>query len=167
MEIALKGGAIALIDDADYPLVSGRSWLLRKTSCAGLLYAYAHLPRAGGRQRIVLMHRLILPQVYGMVTDHINGNGLDNRRANLRICTQAENCRNSRKSKNNTVGFKGVFRRGAKFRAAIFVDGATIVLGRFSSPVEAARAYDSAAEKHYGEFAATNRRLGLLPGEIA
>jgi len=104
------------------------------------------------------MHRVILDAPMNMLVDHINGNGLDNRRENLRICTNTENLRNRGKDRDNTSGYKGVvIKKGEKkFRAQIRVNQKTIHLGSFSTPEEAARAYDDAAREYFGEFAWTN-----------
>jgi hypothetical protein len=114
------------------------------------------------------MHKLLTgwPQ-----TDHINGNGLDNRRCNLRPVTSQQNRANQRKTRG-TSQFKGVYlrRRERNWEAAIKVNRRRIYLGTFSSEVEAARAYDAAARHHFGEFAALNfPRVGerlALPREV-
>jgi hypothetical protein len=105
------------------------------------------------------MHRLILNINSRHVhIDHINGNGLDNRRENIRVCTLAENNRNRRSYKNNRIGFKGVSEtvQGKRWNARITNNGNVLSLGSHSSPEEAARAYDTAAKKLHGEFANLN-----------
>lgn len=109
-----------------------------------------------------MMHRLILDVPKGAEVDHINGNGLDNRRRNLRICTRSENQWNRRLAPNNTSGFKGVYRFQGKWRAQIQSFGKKIHIGLYETRIEAARAYDEVAIKCHGDFAATNKRLGLL-----
>lgn len=95
----------------------------------------------------------------GEVVDHINGNGLDNRRKNLRVTTQMGNCANSRKPKN-AAGYRGVFRRtgtyGVPYYAIIANCGKKRYLGQFHTAEEAAKAYDSAAVEAYGKFAQLN-----------
>ena len=90
--------------------------------------------------------------------DHVNSNGLDNRRINLREASQAQNCANQRLHSNNTSGYKGVSRERAerRWKARICVKGRHIFLGRFDDPVEAARAYNEAALEYFGEFAWLN-----------
>jgi len=103
------------------------------------------------------MHRHILYVPEGFVIDHINRNGLDNRKANLRPATVAQNAQNAVKRKNRS-GYKGVWlaKDKRKWRAAIWHNNKREYLGYFNSPRQAAKAYDTAAKKHHGEFAALN-----------
>lgn len=106
----------------------------------------------------VLMHRLIAGACPGEFVDHINGDGLDNRRDNLRICRKQQNEFNTKRRSDNTSGFRGVCRaRGRKFRAYIVKDGRQYSLGQFDDPVEAAKAYNSKAVELFGEFARLNQ----------
>lgn len=105
------------------------------------------------------MHREILNVPAGLECDHINGNSLDNRRANLRAATRQQNCWNNRKRKPNSLSkYKGVSfsKRGKPWKATLTVDGNWIYLGSYNSEKEAAKAYDKAAKKHFGEFAKLN-----------
>jgi len=90
--------------------------------------------------------------------DHINGNTLDNRKNNLRICSRTENSRNTKLSKNNSTGYKGVtyYKRDGKYVAKITVDRKRIHIGYFTTLIEAATAYDLMARKHFGEYANIN-----------
>lgn len=108
---------------------------------------------------IKYLHRLILKAKKGQYVDHINGNTLDNRRENLRICLNKENLRNRPRQKNNVSGFKGVHMAKNKtnpYSAKITVDGKSTHLGYFKTALEAAVAYNTAAIKCFGKFAYLN-----------
>jgi hypothetical protein len=153
--VRLSGGQWAVVDAADYELVSAFPWRAVRVT-GGLVYAETRL--RGTRE---FMHRLIMECHPGEQVDHRNGNGLDNRRRNLRFATHHSNAANRRRVLSAS-GFKGVTRRGERWRASIMVGKRFISLGSFATPEEAARAYDAAAIEHFGEFACTNADLGLL-----
>jgi len=125
------------------------------------VYAYRQTPCGNGKQKPVKLHRVILARMLdrdlqvGEHVDHINGNGLDNTRPNLRLATTAQNNANSRKRSDNTSGLKGVYwdKRDGKWKAQISVSGKNIHLGYFTDKDEAYAAYRAATEKHHGEFA--------------
>lgn len=155
--IWLTGGIyFALVDTADAPLVSGYAWRPISPENSRTSYAAAHSSILG---RDVLMHRIILdltdPDIH---VDHVNGNGLDNTRKNLRTATPSQNHANTERQRNNTSGYKGVSyaKDRNKYHAYIKVNGQRESLGYFSDPTEAARAYDTAARKAWGVYARTN-----------
>jgi len=150
--IALTRGKFAIVDTADYEWLNRYKWYTSKGH-AGKCYAMCH----SGRRRPVRMHRLIMKPPPGFVVDHIDGNGLNNRRSNLRICTQAENLRNS-PGRSVSSRFKGVSfdRRRNKWAACISHDNRTIHIGHFDDEIEAAFAYDLSAVALAGEFAYLN-----------
>lgn len=150
MEIHTPQGKVIFLDDEDYPLVKGFKWDAKP----GGKQWYATTVRPPFQ----LMHRLIMKAKQGQKVDHINGNGLDNRRDNLRFCTDAENSRNRGPNRTNKTGFKGVLWSvtAKKFQAFISNEGRSKYLGSFDCPFKAARAYDAAARELHGEFANTN-----------
>lgn len=159
-KIPLSRGKVAIIDDGDFERVSQFKWTLtcHKERNPPDYYARRGIWQPKTRKSItVLMHRFILNAPPDKHVDHINGDGLDNRRSNLRLVTPAQNQQNLRTRQSKT-GFRGVQYDPRKRRhyARIKANNQKIWLGFFDSAEDAARAYDAAAIKHHGEFARVN-----------
>lgn len=153
--IPLTRGKVAIVDDIDYPELSKYKWqysILKSTEYA----------RRGvfveGKTKTIRMHRQIMGVIKGQEIDHLNRNGLDNRRENLRICTRAENVRNVRKRKDSPNEYKGTHfvEWKQQWLARIQIKGRRIAQGYFKTELEAAKAYDKLAKKHHGVFASLN-----------
>jgi hypothetical protein len=151
-EIKLSQGKVALVDDDDYAWLSQWNWHY------ALGYARSNIMQPDGRRQSVFMHRKILEPPDHLVTDHVNRNGLDNRRSNLRSVTHAENMLNCGARKTSSSKYKGVSFRAAagKWVAQIQFNKKLIFLGFFDSESDAAKCYDVYAVKLHGEFAYTN-----------
>jgi hypothetical protein len=154
-EIELTQGYKALVDDEDFEYLNRFNWCIS--------HGYAVRKQKNGKG-LVLMHRVILGRKLGREllksekVDHVNGNGLDNTRNNLRAATHKQNIRNSAKAAGGTSRFKGVswHKKSNKWQALIGVNGKVIHLGHFDDEIEAAKKYDMAALLWFGRFARTN-----------
>ena len=168
--ISLTQGKVALVDDQDYEWLN--LWKWRTGGNHNIYYANRNVLRLGDKRRTeTLMHRLILNAPKGIQVDHINCDGLDNRRSNLRLCSHAENQRHQQIHQKNKTGYKGVKIEKRSninpYTAQIRVDGRTVYLGCYPNIKAAARAYDAAALKYHREFAMTNEMLKLYQDGIA
>lgn len=150
IEIHLPCGRCALIDSEDEAAVSLHEWRSKGSEEDRVNGLYVVSTRGLG------LHRLIMAAPPRVQVDHINHNGLDNRRANLRLCTPQENSRNRRMSRNNKAGFKGVCANKKGFQASIHLNARARHLGLFKNRFEAALAYDDAARAEFGDFAHLN-----------
>lgn len=159
-EILLTQGRVALVDDEDYAMLSHWSW--------GVSQGYAAAYNGGGRLRcrFISMHRLLMLPAPDLEVDHINGDRLDNRKRNLRVCDGYGNQRN-RYSTRGSSRFQGVCWSVAarKWQAGIWLNGCQKYLGIFDCEHEAAAAYDVAASLHFGEFARLNFPLNSANDE--
>lgn len=157
-EIPLTQGRVALVDAEDYAYLNQRKWYAWKDK-TGRFYAV----RKVGKHITLRMHREIMKTPKGMETDHINGDGLDNRQNNLRICTHSQNGMNSKTQSNNTSGYKGVYyyKQTRRWMACITVRSKQKHLGYFMSNEKAALAYDKASLKYFGEFARPNISISV------
>ncbi len=145
-------GKFALVDDEDFESLNKFRWFVHIKSNNNNLYC-----RTGMNKTTFPMHRFVLglkdPSIF---VDHINGNGLDNRKSNLRQCTNQQNLMNRGKQKNNTTGYKGVCFYKNKYMASICYNGKSYHLGMYGTPIEAAKAYDNKAKEFFGEFGRYN-----------
>ncbi len=155
--IPLSLGKYAIVDDADFKAVSRHKWHAHKHPNSRTWYAIRNIRLANGKRTVLPLHRDLMMPPKGLCVDHVNGNGLDNRRANLRVCTHAENCRNSAK-KGTTSRFRGVFwcKGKRKWAASIKKNYRVYLLVRCGDETEAALYYDIAAQILFGEFARLN-----------
>jgi hypothetical protein len=149
--IPLTRGKFAIVDADDYQFLSKYTWFAEGTS----KHCYAVRKKNG---RSIKMHRQIMNAPDHLVVDHIDHNGLNNRKENLRICTFAENCRNIRSTASKTSKYKGVHwnKRMKKWAAQITFENKTYHLGYFTNETAAARAYDEKAAELHGQFASLN-----------
>ena len=142
--IPLTRGYTAIVDDADFELLSRYKWRATViTPRNKVIYARGSVRQNVRQNKSFFMHRKIVGATKGQLVDHINRNGLDNRRCNLRFVTDSQNKYNCGKTKSNTSGFKGVVwhRKARKWQAQINVDKRTKYLGLFSNMSDAVAAY--------------------------
>jgi hypothetical protein len=157
VRIQLTQRQVAVIDAADLPLVAGYNWHAMRSRLGHTWYAATH-----DRRAYVLMHRVIMSAPKGLTVDHVDGDGLNNRRKNLRLARQGQQLMNKRMTtKSKTSRYKGVWwqkahdRHRAGWNAGITINGKKYVK-EVSSQKEGARIYDALARKHFGQFAKIN-----------
>lgn len=154
--IALSGGRFALVDDDDFEELAQYKWWWVSSGP----YAYTYMETPKGKQTMVTMHRFLMGvvgQPPSVLVDHENGDTLDNRRKNLRVCNKSQNAANGRAHCDSVSRYKGVsLKPSGKWAAQISISGRNTYLGVFVDEEEAARTYDAAAKKHFGEFAKLN-----------
>lgn len=159
--ISLGNGKYASVDDQDFHKVLGYNWIAKPSKGKnGRTYTEYAIFReyVRGKRVSVRMHRFILDAPYGVHVDHIDGNGLNNTRCNLRICTAKDNQGNRRKFSSTSSQYKGVCwnKKTSKWRAQLSSSRQRVFVGEFTSELDAAHAYDAAALKYFGEFARIN-----------
>jgi hypothetical protein len=153
-QIPLTQGRVALVDDADYAWLSQWKWCYADNG-NGKGYAIRY-EYTGGKPRRIAMHRLIMSAPQNMKVDHQDGDGLNNTRSNLRLCTNTQNLHNKRKQQNTSSRYKGVYLFRNRWTARISVNKKLIFPGQFDTEEQAAQTYDAAASKHFGAFARLN-----------
>lgn len=154
--VGLSRGKTAIFDAADVDKVTGHLWQASKGK--NTHYAATRIRHPDGRVSTLFLHRAIMTPPEGFVVDHINGDGLDNRRSNLRVATVAQNNLNSRVRRDSRSGLKGAHydaKTGSHY-ARIKVDGRYIHLGTFATAEEAANAYAEASAKYHGPYGRTH-----------
>lgn len=151
-----NNGKYALVDPEDFNYLNQFTWSElqgRKTT-----YARRTVRFPNGKQKTILMHKEIIDSGIYREVDHINNNGLDNRKCNLRLATASQH-RSRHYMPRDVSKYRGVYRmdtKTEKYCASINIDGKKTYLGSYSTDIEAAKAYDKAAKSHYGEFATVN-----------
>lgn len=155
--IIMASGEIAVVDLADLWKVERLTWNVSRNGRTS--YVHAHGPTQSGHRPDIKLHRLIMNAPRGVQVGHKDGNGLDNRRANLRLATHQQNTGNQKPSRVNTSGYRGVHlqKQSGRFVAYIGANPVTY-LGIFDDAWGAAEAYNHAAIERYGEFARLNVR---------
>jgi len=149
--LPLSQGKFAIVDAEDYDQLSQYKWTAAKSP--NTFYAVRSV-----RGRQIRMHRLITNAPKGLVVDHRDHNGLNNRKENLRLCIRSENARNQRPQAGRSSKYKGVcwHKTQKRWHARVHSNGVTYHLGSFKSEIEAAKAYSKKARELYGQFAHLN-----------
>lgn len=153
--IYMKNGSEILVDDEDYEEMNTRAW--RNVSGYAARGDWYTTEEGYVKRKTVHMHQLINNTEKGMMTDHINGNKLDNRRCNLRTVTAQQNQWNKSPKKNGQSRYKGVTKSSPnRWRVSIEVNGKYMTIGSFKEEEDAATAYNFVAVKYHGEYAKLN-----------
>jgi len=148
----------AKVGTADYKRLRKYEWFSKKGTRNFYAVRRAKGPK-GSKPAMIYMHHELIDVADGLLIDHVNQDSMDNRRANLRAATRAQNIRNRKKfAKSSGSKYKGIYRYKDKKRwvARIMFEKKRMHLGIFQSEIEAAKAYDRAAIKYHGEFASLN-----------
>lgn len=155
-KIFLSNGQFAVVDDEDYEQLSKYRWHAQPRRRTTYAITTFHMSE---KSSSISMHRMIMKPPSKLEVDHIDSNGLNNQRSNLRLATRSQNMRNTRVfKKNQSSRYRGVVRRNRKkpWQVQIRVRGKKIYIGSYATEKEAARAYNKAAQKYHGDFAILN-----------
>ena len=156
-EIKLTQGKLALVDDEYFEYLNQFKWFAHKKKNG--FYAERNIPIDNCKQKTQMMHRIILGDIPKILdVDHIDGNGLNNQKYNLRSCTHQQNMMNRKSNKNTSSKYRGVTwdKKTRKWYVSIFTNYKRIYIGYFINEIEAALAYNKAALVAYGSFARLN-----------
>ncbi len=146
-------GKTAVIDAEDWPLIKQYKWY---ALCTGRHRKIWYFSTNSTEGRTIYLHRLIMNAAPGEEVDHIDGNGLNNQRSNLRKCSHAQNLRKAHVSRPAASGYRGVYLHGPSWRVRVNIGGKQRSFGIFKSKEDAARVYDNEMRKLFGEFAVLN-----------
>lgn len=161
--IPLTQGYFTKVDDDDFARLASYRW---QPSKIRQHIRVCRIVKIDGKRTTLYMARDVINAPRGKYVDHINGDNLDNRKCNLRICTNSENLRNRSKNKTNTSGYKGVYKnkdtytkvnKNKPWKVLIMTKGNSKFIGTFKTKKEAAKAYNKAAKKYHGNFAYFNK----------
>jgi|SRR5882757_8260471 len=150
--VPLSNGESMLVDDKDFEWASKIKWKALKNHGKGSIKTYAAMPGTKSQ----LAHRLLLDAPKGILVDHIDGDGLNNQRSNLRLCTNSQNHANLGKYPSNVLSYKGIYRNGKYFWANLGCNRKYAKMGPFDTEDDVALAYDVMAVLAFDEFAKTN-----------
>ena len=161
LKLNLSQGKVTKIDASRYDELIKYKWHVNLKNGKWYAQRSKHIKLGSKRytSKTIYLHRELLNAPKGVRVDHINGDTLDNRLENLRLCTQQENTRNTKSRKGSSSKYLGVHlhKQSGKYRAQIKLDGGKKSLGLHSTPEEAALAYNEAALRYFGEFANLNK----------
>lgn len=157
IELNGSAGLTTTIDEEDWEKIKDYKWYSKLIPrYRGKYHAMAGATNEYGRPTTVSLHRIIMDAPKGKQVDHINGDSLDNRKENLRICTPSQNRANQRAPSRNKHGYMGVAKIGPSYYGRVTCRGKTHNMGPYETAKEAARAYDRKKLEKFGAFAKTN-----------
>jgi hypothetical protein len=154
-EIQLTQDKVALVDDYWYDYLMQWSWYCRHDAKSKTFYA-----ARGSHQKTIFMHRVIMTTPDTLEVNHIDFDGLNNQAYNLENVTHAQNTQHRQMSRGNTSGYVGVTKCRNSWHAALMANGVLIYLGSHKTKEDAAKSYDDAAIKYFGERAFVNFKKG-------